>query len=348
MGPSIKRPRVPPAQVPKGPGSAQGPPRAALRGRLHSTQGSRRPPGAAPAIHPSPMLPLVDRGLPAPWLFPALRFLPSRLAHFQLPGGQNVLDGREPADEATQPCSGHVSLWQSRANSRGNGFSRKTPWFRIGKLLILLTRQGMSPRANQNLSVVRSATKGQGFGSHRGQESPASAKHQHPSLPSLKLARGSVWKSLFFLGSMYLGIRHALPLPGATAQSVRKLLDGVFGGVFLWVECLRALGAASVRGMDGSLAISMQKEGFPGVLFCLGFHPLQLGRYLFTWLSRVLSDHHYCERQFQLPGSHPQGISDKPTTPHTTHHTGCPCLANVCRCRGWWVREGIQTQYRRH
>jgi hypothetical protein len=71
--------------------------------------------------------------------------------------------------------------------------------------------------------------------------------------------------------------------------------------------------------MDGSLAISMQKEGFPGVLFCLGFHPLQLGRYLFTWLSRVLSDHHHCERQFQRPGSHPQGISDKPTIPHTTH-----------------------------
>lgn len=139
---------------------------------------------------------------------------------------------------------------------------------------------------------------------------------QHPSLPSLKLARGPVWKSLFLLGSC------TYPTCAALARCHRAVSARVarwrFGGVFLWVGCLRALGAASVRGMDGSLAISMQKEGFPGVLFCLGFHPLQLGRYLFTWLSRVLSDHHHCERQFQLPGSHPQGISDKPTTPHTT------------------------------
>lgn len=248
----------------------------------------------------------------------------------------------------TQPCPGQVSLCARAGRILGEMGSLERLHVPYRETVNSLDSSGLSPGANQNPSVFRSATKGQGFGSHLSQErSPAPAKHQHLSLPSLKLARGPVWKSLFFLGSC------TYPTCAALARCHHAVSAQVarwrFGGVFLWVGCLRALGAASFRGMDGSLAISMQKEGFPGVLFCLGFHPLQLGRYLFTWLSRVLSDHHHCERQFQLPGSHPQGISDKPTTPHTTHHTPSrPCLANVYRCRGWWVREGIQTQYRRH
>lgn len=80
----------------------------------------------------------------------------------------------------------------------------------------------------------------------------------------------------------------------------------------------------------------MQKEGFQGFCSVWASISCTLSRDLFTWHSRVLSDHHQCERQFRLPGSHPQGVSDKPTTPNLVVR---PCWAKVCRCRGWWVRD---------
>lgn len=241
VGPSIKRPRVPPAQLPKGPGSAQGPP--GLRSEAGSTtpRAPGAPPDASPAIHLQPNAPSrEDLFPPRPLAFPSLEVPSVEAGPFpaarspESTGWTGACRGGGPARTAMSVCGragrilgemcslvGHHVLYRETVDS--------------------LDSSGMSPRANQNPSVLRrSATKGQGFRSHRGQErSPAPTKH--PSLPSFRLARVScLEKSLPPWGHvrirMYVCIRHALPLPGATTQSVRELLDGVLAASFFGLD----------------------------------------------------------------------------------------------------------------
>lgn len=86
--------------------------------------------------------------------------------------------------------------------------------FRIGKLLILLTRRGMSPRANQNPSVFRSATKGQGFGSHCGQERSRPAPAPAPKPPIVQAREGSCLEKSLLPWVMYVSdMRCPCPVP---------------------------------------------------------------------------------------------------------------------------------------